>query len=247
MGVASSPPSSRSRCRSTGCASRPGRTSRHNYFDERAVDRGQMLYANSSMPSVQRRAVAAVRELPRHRRRRRPATAVIDPDGRRPEYQSSWKAPPLNTELLRFTPTKRSHADHHLRPAGHADAGLGRAAAARRTTRRSATSSRTSSSIQLTPEQAQKAQAKNRRARRREVRMTTATACPSTCRARRRGDRTHKDADDGATRALDTDARSCKALADRRSRSPRPTHDLKSDVQDALDRGQTTRRTPPRT
>ena len=55
---------------------------------------------------VQLGAVAAVRELPRHRRRRRlhdrRSSTPTDPTARRSRRRSSWKVPPLNTELLRF-------------------------------------------------------------------------------------------------------------------------------------------------
>ena len=75
---------------------------------------------------LRRGAVAAVRELPRQRRRRR-----LDDAGDRPRRARRsaaagavrWKAPALNTELLRFS-AGRGRADHHLRPARHADAGV---------------------------------------------------------------------------------------------------------------------------
>ena len=57
---------------------------------------------------------------------------------------------------------RRGRADHHLRPAGHADAAVRRARWwRRRTSRRSRTSSRTSSRSSCTPEEAQKEAAKD--------------------------------------------------------------------------------------
>ena len=41
-----------------------------NYFDKNAVERGEVLFSNPTMPQVRLRAVAAVRELPRREGRR---------------------------------------------------------------------------------------------------------------------------------------------------------------------------------
>ena len=93
-----------------------------------------MLFSNPTDAALRLRGFAAVRELPRHEGRR----------VARCPYRSNgepvvWKAPPLNTELLRLTEdpvcstsTTAADADlrgdrrHHQRPARHADAAVGR-------------------------------------------------------------------------------------------------------------------------
>ncbi len=48
----------------------PGRqTAEAQGFDERAIERGATLFANNQMDGVRQHQVAAVRQLPRHRRR----------------------------------------------------------------------------------------------------------------------------------------------------------------------------------
>ena len=53
------------------CASRPVRTTPRAYFDEGAVERGRSAVRELGERGLQLGALAPVRELPRHRRRRR--------------------------------------------------------------------------------------------------------------------------------------------------------------------------------
>ena len=94
----------------------------------------------------------------------------------------TWKAPALNTVLLRFSRDEVT-LHPHLRPPVLADAGVGRRRrrpAERRS--RSRTSSTTSQSIQLTPKQAQ-AEVKKELAKAMKEKDPT---CVETCRPRRR-------------------------------------------------------------
>ena len=103
------------------------------YFDKNAGRPRRGAVRELGEPDVRRRDVAAVRELPR---RRRAAAASRRP--RSTASRSDWKAPPLNTESLRFNEDPdcsntraaadarlRGHRHHHVRPAGHADAAVG--------------------------------------------------------------------------------------------------------------------------
>ena len=85
---------------------------------------------------------------------------MIDPDGpgrsARCPSRSPGRRRALNTELLRFC-ARRGRADHHVRTAGHTDAGVrGRRRWRRERPRRSRTSSRTSSRSSCRPERRKK-------------------------------------------------------------------------------------------
>ena len=121
---------------------------RSTYFENGSVERGRGVVRELGERGLQPGALAAVRELPRQRRRRR-----FDDAGHRPRRaRRTAAAGVVHVEGARAQHRaaalhrRRGRADHHLRPAGHADAGVrGRWAAAPRTSRRSRTSSRTSS------------------------------------------------------------------------------------------------------
>ena len=252
-GRCSSRRSSRSRCRSTGCTSRRRQTESTHLLRRRTrSSAGEVLFANPTMPDVRSRAVAAVRELPRRRRAGRP--------GARPRSTArrvTWKAPPLNTVLLRFqedpelrepaerrSPTHglQRHRHHHLRPARHADAGVGcRRAAARRTTSRSRTSSRTSASIQLTPGAIKAQQADDTlEAARSTIRRRRAR---STCRARASQSRRRaEDARRTDTAALDSRAQGAAEGARTRPTRPTPSSTAACDDDHQAGRATTRRR-----
>ena len=157
-GRCSSRRSSRSRCRSTGCGSPPGRTRRRSTSTTNSVARGATLFANPGMPdynAASRRCSARTATAKRAQggvKRRRSVSTV--------DARCTWKAPPLNTELLRFSQDE-SHADHHVRPARHPDAGAG--ACRRRPEERPGISDLVAyiKSIQLTPTQRRRRRRQN--------------------------------------------------------------------------------------
>ena len=120
------------------------RTDAEDAFDDASVERGAVLFANDQLGGVRHHQVAAVRRLPRRRRRRRHRAvrrSQPEPDecdrpsdepGADPDVpeclpqQVAWAAPDAHTAPLRYD-RGAAHPDHHLRPAGHADAGVGRA------------------------------------------------------------------------------------------------------------------------
>ena len=103
------------------------------YFDKNAVERGEVLFSNCRAPSYD---PALSLQCANCHGDKGEGGALRDAS----TAEARWKAPPLNTEVLRFNedpecrpaervasppPSARSR-HHHLRPARHTDAGVGR-------------------------------------------------------------------------------------------------------------------------
>ena len=123
----------RRRCRLLPLASRAARPTRTTASTSAPSSAARSLFANSQSPRVRRDQVAAVRELPRRRRRGRDGAVRAPARGstvrRRSRTRatptspsacrSRWRgqAPALNTARLRFD-RGAAHQHHHLRPPG---------------------------------------------------------------------------------------------------------------------------------
>ena len=142
--------------------------SANDAFLERSERAGRDALREQAEPAVRRDEVAPVRELPRRRRPGRHRAVRAPARGRHLRHraeQGQRRRAPVPPEVGELGGARAQHRapplrpeagdpDHHVRPAGHADAGRGvsRAARACSTSRASTTSSTTSQSIQISSE-----------------------------------------------------------------------------------------------
>jgi mono/diheme cytochrome c family protein len=82
----------------------------NNYFDKNSVARGATLFANSSMPAYN--PAMSLQCANCHGQKGQGGVASTSINGQKVE----WKAPPLNTELLRFSPDEVTQIITYGRP-----------------------------------------------------------------------------------------------------------------------------------